>query len=98
MELYAQPLDPIPDLTSRIAHASFSKGMLAIHLRDALGPIYEDADFAQLFPKRGRAAEAHFQTSDGHRLASPGKPLGPPRSFDGSGTLGLEICAFLATG
>src|SRR5713226_579535 len=61
MSLHAQPLEPIPDLTSRIARASFPKGTLAMHLRDALGPIYEDADFADLFPKRGRAAEAPWR-------------------------------------
>jgi transposase len=61
MSLQAHPLDPIPELTSRIAHASFPKGTLAMHLRDALGSIYEDADFADLFPKRGRAAEAPWR-------------------------------------
>ena len=58
MSLHAQPLEPIPELTSRIAHASFPKGTLVMQLRDALGSIYEDADFADLFPKRGRPAEA----------------------------------------
>src|SRR5256712_8204215 len=61
MSLQAQPLEPIPELTSRIAHASFPKGTLAMQLRDALGPIFEDADFAQLFPKRGRAAQAPWR-------------------------------------
>jgi transposase len=61
MSLHAQPLAPIPDLTSRMAHASFPKGTLAMDLRDALGSIYEDADFAQLFPRRGRAAEAPWR-------------------------------------
>jgi transposase len=61
MSLHTHPLEPIPDLTSQIAHASFPKGTLAMHLRDALGSIYEDADFAQLFPKRGRAAEAPWR-------------------------------------
>ena len=61
MSLHAQPLEPIPELTSRIARASFPKGTLAMQLRDALGPIYEDADFADLFPKRGRAAEAPWR-------------------------------------
>jgi transposase len=61
MSLHAQPLDPIPELTSRIAQASFPKGTLAMHLRDALGSIYQDADFADLFPKRGRAAEAPWR-------------------------------------
>ena len=61
MSLHAQPLEPIPELTSRIARASFPKGTLAMQGRDALGPIYEDADFADLFPKRGRAAEAPWR-------------------------------------
>src|SRR5258706_3314646 len=61
MSLHAQPLDPIPELTSRMAHASFPKGTLAMDLRDALGSIYEDADFAHLFPRRGRAAEAPWR-------------------------------------
>src|SRR5258708_15630158 len=61
MSLHAQPLEPIPALTSRIAHASLPKGTLAMQLRDALGAIYQDADFAHLFPKRGRAAEAPWR-------------------------------------
>jgi len=61
MSLHAQPLEAIPDLTSRIAQASFPKSTLAMHLRDALGPIYQDADFAHLFPRRGRAAEAPWR-------------------------------------
>src|SRR5258707_8409168 len=61
MSLHAQPLAPIPELTSRMAHASFPKGTLAMDLRDALGSIYEDADFAHLFARRGRAAEAPWR-------------------------------------
>ncbi len=61
MSLHAQPLEPIPELACRIAQASFPKGTLAMRLRDALGPIYQDGDFAQLFPKRGRAAEAPWR-------------------------------------
>ena len=61
MSLHAPPLAPIAELTSRMAHASFPKGTLAMDLRDALGSIYEDADFAHLFPRRGRAAEAPWR-------------------------------------
>jgi len=32
-----------------------------MHLRDALGSISQDADFAELFPKRGPAAEAAWR-------------------------------------
>ncbi len=98
MSLHAHPLEPIPELTSRIARASFPKGTLAMHLRDALGPIYQDADFAHLFPKRGRAAEAPWRLALVTVEALTGKPLRPPSCGDGAGTLGLEICAVLAAG
>ena len=39
MSLHTHPLEPIPELTSQIAHASFQKGTLAMHLRDVLGSI-----------------------------------------------------------
>src|SRR2546421_12639468 len=61
MSLHAQPLAPIPALTARIARTSFPKGTLAMRLRDALGSIFEDVDFAQPFPRRGRAAEAPWR-------------------------------------
>lgn len=61
MSLHAQPLAPIPELTARLARASFPKGTLAMRLRDALGAIFTDADFAHLFPRRGRAAEAPWR-------------------------------------
>lgn len=74
MPLHTQPLEPIPDLTGQIARTSFPNGTLAMHLRDTLSSIYQDADFADLFPRRGRAAEARFPTGIGHRVASAGKP------------------------
>ncbi|MBF6614999.1 MAG: transposase, partial [Chloroflexi bacterium] len=61
MSLPLHPLEPIPDLTRQIACTSFPKGTLAMHLRDELGSIYQDEQFADLFPKRGRAAEAPWR-------------------------------------
>lgn len=61
MSLQPQGLEPIPDLTARIAQASFPQGTLAMRLRDALGPIYQDEQFAHLFPKRGRGAAAPWR-------------------------------------
>jgi transposase len=61
MSLQAHPLDPIPELTQQLARASFPKGTVAMNLRDALGSIYHDEDFAQVFPKRGRGAEAPWR-------------------------------------
>jgi transposase len=48
----------IPEETQRVARAAFPKGTLCLHIADALGPIYEDSQFAELFPRRGQAAEA----------------------------------------
>lgn len=46
----------IPAETVRIARAAFPKGSLAIRVRDELGPLFTDEQFADLFPVRGRAA------------------------------------------
>jgi hypothetical protein len=44
------------ELTARVVRASFPKGTLAIRVREALGPLFEDASFAEAFPVRGRPA------------------------------------------
>ena len=95
MSLHAQPLAPIPALTARIARTSFPKGTLARRLRDALGSIFEDVDFAQLFPRRGRAAEAPWRLALVTIEALAGKPPRSPSCRDGARTLGLEICPLL---
>ncbi len=46
----------IPAETVRVARAAFPKGSLAIRVRDELGPLFRDEDFADLFPARGRPA------------------------------------------
>ena len=61
MSLKPQGLEPIPELTQRLARASFPHGSLPMRLRDALGTVYQDEAFAHLFPKRGRAAEAAWR-------------------------------------
>ena len=54
--LRPKPLGEIPAETIRVARAAFPKGNLYLRLRDELGVLYEDADFAALFPVRGRPA------------------------------------------
>ena len=88
---------PIPDLTSRIAQASFPKGTLAMQLRDALGSIYQDADFVDLFPKRGRAAEAPWRLAL-VTVLHPLENLSDRQAAERCGDGGLEICAVLAAG
>ncbi len=61
MSLIPQEADPIPQATRRLIEKACPKGTLATRLRDALGPIYHDEAFADLFPKRGRPAEAPWR-------------------------------------
>ncbi|GAQ77532.1 IS1182 family transposase [Streptomyces turgidiscabies] len=53
-----QPSGPveIPAETVRVARAAFPKGSLAIRVRDELGPLFTDEEFADLFPARGKPA------------------------------------------
>jgi hypothetical protein len=43
-------------LTARVVRAAFPKGTLAIRIREALGPLFEDESFSEAFPVRGRPA------------------------------------------
>lgn len=61
MSMKPHELEPIPEETRRIASRSFRKGTLIMHLRDALGTIYHDEDLRDLFPRRGRPAEAPWR-------------------------------------
>jgi transposase len=61
MSLHPDPLGPVPEETARVARAAFPKGTLYLHLRDELGPLYDDALFADLFPSRGQPAAAPWR-------------------------------------
>lgn len=51
----------VPAQTARVAHAAFPKGTLCLQLYDHLGTIFQDHDFADLFPRRGQPAAAPFR-------------------------------------
>ncbi len=61
MSLRAPIVYCIPDETARIAQAAFPKGNPYMRMRDTLGPIYTNPEFAHLFPKTGQPAEAPAQ-------------------------------------
>lgn len=61
MSLKILPIPPVPEETARIVRASFPHGTLLVQLRDALGTLYSDDDFADLFPTRGQPAEAPWR-------------------------------------
>src|SRR3954462_8551884 len=54
MSLNPAPIQPVPEETARVARAAFRKGNPLLSLRDELGAIFTDTDFADLFPKRGQ--------------------------------------------
>jgi transposase len=53
MSLRPQPLEPVPEDTVRVARAAFPKGTPYLTLRDQFGRIFQDEDFAALFPACG---------------------------------------------
>jgi len=48
----------IPAETVKVAKAAFPKGNIYLTLRDALGPIFEDEAFKELYPSLGQPAES----------------------------------------
>ena len=56
MSLKLSPVLDVPELTARVARAAFPKGNPYLRLRDELGPVFRDADFAELYPRRGQPA------------------------------------------
>jgi transposase len=54
MSLKPAPIQPVPEETARVARAAFRKGHPLLSLRDELGAIFADTDFADLFPRRGQ--------------------------------------------
>jgi transposase len=61
VSLKPSPIRPVPEETARVARAAFRKGNPLLKLRDELGPIFADADFADLFPERGRPGLAPWR-------------------------------------
>ncbi len=55
MSLKPTPIEPVPEQTVRVARTAFPKGNPYLLLRDELGTIYRDEDFADLFPNVGQA-------------------------------------------
>ena len=61
MSLHPLSSYQVPELTARVARAAFPKGTLCLRLYDALGTIFADHDFADLFAQRGQPAAAPFR-------------------------------------
>src|SRR3712207_1635104 len=47
-------IQPVPEETARVAKAAFRRGNPLLSLRDELGAVFADTDFADLFPRLGQ--------------------------------------------
>src|SRR5687768_15507512 len=59
--LKTSPIEPVPEGTARVAKAAFRKGNPLLSLRDELGAIFADTDFADLFPRLGQPGLAPWR-------------------------------------
>jgi transposase len=55
MSLHPQPIQSVPEETARVARAAFPRGNPYLTLRDHIGPIFADEDFASFFPSCGQS-------------------------------------------
>src|SRR5829696_8726923 len=61
MSLHPKTGPEVPASTAAVARAAFPRGNPYLQLRDALGTVFNDAQFAPLFPSRGQPAEAPWR-------------------------------------
>jgi transposase len=61
MSLQPHDIPAVPETTAATAHAAFPRGNRYIAMRDELGTLYTDQDFATLFARRGQPAYAPWR-------------------------------------
>ena len=98
MCLHPRSVDPVPEETARVAKAAFPKGTTYMTMRDELGAIFEDEDFAHLFPRRGQPAMAPWRLAlVTISCSSPKDSLRPADRRCGARPHRLEIRPFPGT-
>lgn len=61
MSMHKQQINDVPSVTVEVARAAFPKGNVYMTLRDELGTIFADEQFADLFSNLGQPAIAPWQ-------------------------------------
>src|ERR671939_637721 len=61
MSLRPNTCAEVPPSTAAVARLAFPRGNPYLRLRDALGTVFSDAQFAPLFPSRGQPAETPWR-------------------------------------
>jgi hypothetical protein len=65
----------VPEATVRVARAAFPKGGLPMTVRDQLGEVFADEQFADAFAVRGAPAESPGMLAAGPSATGPGRLL-----------------------
>ncbi|MEL6930610.1 MAG: IS1182 family transposase [Cyanobacteria bacterium J06600_6] len=61
MSLHPKSIPSVPEATAQVARAAFPKGNIYLQIRDTLGSIYVDEDFADLFSVKGQPAQSPWR-------------------------------------
>lgn len=61
MSFSPTPIGPVPEETARVAQAAFPRGNRYLQMREVLGSIFADADFAKFYAVRGRPVETPWR-------------------------------------
>ncbi len=61
MSLKPRTIPPVPEETVGITCAAFPKGNVYVQVRDELGSIYPDDEFASLYPPDGQPASSPWR-------------------------------------
>src|SRR5262245_41047581 len=61
MSLRQTSIYAVPEQTERVARADFPASNLCIRISDELGTIFQDQDFAELFPQCGQPGQPPFR-------------------------------------
>lgn len=61
MSLKPMPIPPVPEATARVAQAIYPDGNIYMKMRDELGSIFQDEDFADLYPDSGQPTLAPWR-------------------------------------
>jgi hypothetical protein len=68
MSLRPETRTEVPSSTAAVARAAFPRGNPYLRLRDALGTVFKDAQFAPLFPSRGLPPDHSWMSKTRGRL------------------------------
>ncbi len=61
MSLKSEAIEPVSEETARVTRAAFPKGNTMMKMRDELGVLFEDEQFANLFSSQGQPALAPWR-------------------------------------